>query len=90
MGPSLFELNPPMTPPLTDHPAADLRSAPRGPAHSDPTRSAQHLALMAATERAASGLVGRSPEIEARRSLPPDIADMLALAGLYRLLTPST
>ena len=89
MGPVLIELKAPMTPPLTDHPAADLRSAPPGPAHSDPTRSAQHRALMATTERAASGLAGRSREIEARRSLPPDIADALAQAGLYRLLTPS-
>ena len=78
-----------MTPPLSAHPTADIRSASRSPAHSDPTRSAQHLTLMATTERAVSALLGRSREIETRRSLPPDIADMLAQAGLYRLLTPS-
>ncbi len=55
----------------------------------DPTRSPQHRELMAEAERAAAALAGRSAEIEARRSLPPDIADSLAAAGLYRLLTPA-
>ena len=92
----------PMTPLLTDHPAADFHPHShsdsqsdshkpwRSPSHGDPTRSAQHQALMAITERAANALAGRSREIEARRSLPPDIADALAQVGLYRLLTPST
>ena len=55
----------------------------------DPTRSRQHRELMAVAECAAAALAGRSPEIEARRSLPPDIADSQAAAGLYRLLTPA-
>ena len=83
-----------MTPPLTDHPAADFHSHSDShspsPTHGDPTRTAQHHALMVTTDRTASALIGRSREIEARRSLPPDIADALAQAGLYRLLTPST
>lgn len=52
------------------------------------TRSPQHQALMAAADRAGLALAGRSAEIEARRALPPDVADLLAEAGLYRLLTP--
>lgn len=36
----------------------------------------------------AAPLAARAAEIEARRSLPPDIADALAQAGLLRLLTP--
>lgn len=48
-----------------------------------------HAALMAQAEAAATLLAGRSAEIEARRALPDDIADALAEAGLYRLLTPA-
>lgn len=51
--------------------------------------SPQHAVLMQATERAARSLTGRSAEIEAQRRLPQDIADGLAEAGLYRLLTPA-
>ena len=86
----------PKPPPPIDQPASDPPSDIGRPGHipdltaDDPTRSAQHLALMAHTQRAASALVGRSREIEARRSLPPDIAEALAQAGLYRLLTPRT
>ena len=53
-----------------------------------PLQSAQHRALMQAAECAAMGLAGRSRQIEAQRFLPHDIADALAEAGLYRLLTP--
>jgi alkylation response protein AidB-like acyl-CoA dehydrogenase len=52
------------------------------------TRSPQHQALMQAAARAGLALAGRSREIEAHRSLPPDVADLLTDAGLYRLLTP--
>ncbi len=52
------------------------------------TRSTQHRALMQAAARAGLALSGRSREIEAQRWLPQDIADSLAEAGLYRLLTP--
>lgn len=52
------------------------------------TRTPQHQALMQAAARAGLALAGRSREIEARRSLPQDVADQLADAGLYRLLTP--
>ncbi len=55
----------------------------------DPTRSPSHQALMAVAEQAAQALAGRSREIEALRHLPDDIADLLAHAGLYRLLTPA-
>lgn len=55
----------------------------------DVTRSPQHQALMRATADAARALAGRSREIEAQRWLPQDIADALAEAGLYRLLTPA-
>ena len=55
----------------------------------DPTRSPSHQALMQAAEQAAQALAGRSREIEALRHLPDDIADLLADAGLYRLLTPA-
>jgi len=52
------------------------------------TRTPQHQALMQAAARAGLGLAGRSREIEAQRALPQDVADLLADAGLYRLLTP--
>jgi alkylation response protein AidB-like acyl-CoA dehydrogenase len=58
------------------------------PFHTDPIRSIQHRELMAVAARAALSLSGRSAEIEAQRHLPQDIADSLACAGLYRLLTP--
>jgi indole-3-acetate monooxygenase len=58
------------------------------PIRSDPIRSAQHRELLQEAARAALALQGRSAEIEAQRHLPQDIADMLAGAGLYRLLTP--
>ena len=38
--------------------------------------------------RAALAISGRSREIELQRALPPDVADGLADAGLYRLLLP--
>ena len=59
------------------------------PPLTEATRSAQHRALMQTVARAALGLPERSREIEAQRWLPQDIADALAEAGLYRLLTPS-
>ena len=52
------------------------------PPLTDLLHSPQHHALMQAT-----ALAGRSAEIEAQRCLPQDIADSLAAAGLYRLLT---
>ena len=52
-------------------------------------QSAQHGALMQAAEGAAVALAGRSREIEENRFLPQDIANALADAGLYRLLTPA-
>lgn len=52
------------------------------------TRSPQHQALMQAAARAGLALAGRSRAIEAQRALPQDVADMLADAGLYRMLTP--
>jgi alkylation response protein AidB-like acyl-CoA dehydrogenase len=52
------------------------------------TRTAQHQALMQAAARTGLALAGRSREIEAQRALPQDVADLLAEAGLYRLLTP--
>ena len=55
----------------------------------DPTCSPSHQALMVLAEQAAQALAGRSREIEALRHLPDDIADSLAQAGLYRLLTPA-
>jgi indole-3-acetate monooxygenase len=54
------------------------------------TRSPQHQALMQAAARAGLALAGRSREFEAQRALPQDVADLLAEAGLYRLLTPQT
>ena len=59
------------------------------PPLTEATRSAQHRTLMQAAARAALALTGRSREIEAQRWLPQDIAEALAEAGLYRLLTPS-
>ncbi|MDH4392762.1 MAG: acyl-CoA dehydrogenase family protein [Aquabacterium sp.] len=53
-----------------------------------PTRTPQHQALMQAAARAGTALAGRSQEFEAQRALPQDVADLLADAGLYRLLTP--
>lgn len=52
------------------------------------TRSPQHQALMQTAARAGLALAGRSRAIEAQRSLPADVANLLADAGLYRLLTP--
>ena len=54
-----------------------------------PLPATQHQALMQAAALAAQALAGRSAEIEAQRCLPQDIADSLAAAGLYRLLTPA-
>jgi alkylation response protein AidB-like acyl-CoA dehydrogenase len=48
-----------------------------------------HQRLLEQAERLAAPLAARAAEIEARRSLPPDIAQAFAQAGLYRLLTPS-
>ena len=59
------------------------------PIATESTRSPQHRELMQAASRAALSLSGRSREIEAQRWLPQDIADALAEAGLYRLLTPA-
>lgn len=58
------------------------------PFRNDPIRSSQHRDLLHEAARAALALGGRSAEIEAQRHLPQDIADALADAGLYRLLTP--
>ena len=44
--------------------------------------------LLAAAERIAALLAGRSAEIEATRHLPADIAKAMARAGLYHMLTP--
>lgn len=52
------------------------------------TRTPQHQALMQAAARAGLALAGRSREFETQRALPQEVADMLAEAGLYRLLTP--
>ena len=52
------------------------------------TRTAQHQALMQAAARASLALASRSREFEALRALPQDVADLLAEAGMYRLLTP--
>ena len=52
------------------------------------TRTPQHQALMLAAARAGLALEGRSQEFETLRALPQDVADLLADAGLYRLLTP--
>jgi alkylation response protein AidB-like acyl-CoA dehydrogenase len=57
-------------------------------AYADALRTAQHRDLMQTASQAAQMLSGRSREIEAARHLPQDIADALAEAGLYRLLTP--
>jgi indole-3-acetate monooxygenase len=50
--------------------------------------AAQRDAFMARAGALALSFEARSREIEARRSLPPDIADALAEAGFYSLLTP--
>lgn len=44
---------------------------------------------MAAAEAVAAQLAGRQAEFEAARALPQDAADLMAGAGLYRLLTPA-
>jgi len=54
----------------------------------DPASSPQHRELMEAASRIGMTLGSRSAEIEAQRWLPQDIADSLAEAGLYRMLTP--
>ena len=59
------------------------------PPLTDLLHSPQHHALMQAAALAGQALAGRSAEIEAQRCLPQDIADSLAAAGLYRLLTPA-
>ena len=59
------------------------------PPLTEATRSAQHRALMQSAARMALALQGRGREIEAQRCLPQDVADALAEAGLYRLLTPA-
>lgn len=46
-------------------------------------------ALMAAADAVAARLAGRQAEFEAARALPPDVVDLMAEAGLYRLLTPA-
>jgi alkylation response protein AidB-like acyl-CoA dehydrogenase len=53
------------------------------------TNTLQHHALMALAEQAAVAVAPRSREIEALRHLPQDIAEAMAEAGLYRLLTPA-
>ncbi|MBL8351904.1 MAG: acyl-CoA dehydrogenase family protein [Burkholderiaceae bacterium] len=58
------------------------------PLRTDPIRSTQHRDLLNEAARAALALQGRSAEIEAQRHLPQEIADALAGAGLYRMLTP--
>ena len=58
------------------------------PVASTATRSPQHQALMQTAARAGLALAGRSREFEQQRALPQDVADLLADAGLYRLLTP--
>ena len=54
------------------------------------TRTPQHQALMQAAARASLALAGRSQAFEAQRSMPADVVNLLAEAGLYRLLTPQT
>lgn len=44
--------------------------------------------LLQCAEALAAPLAARAAEIEARRSLPPDIADAMAQTGLLLLLTP--
>ena len=46
-------------------------------------------AILAAAEAVAARLAGRQAEFEAARALPQDAADLMAEAGLYRLLTPA-
>lgn len=47
-------------------------------------------ALVAAAETFAPTLAGRSDEIEAARRLPPEIAQAMAHAGLFRALVPKS
>ena len=53
-----------------------------------PNSVTQRDILLATADAAASRLATRVDEIEANGYLPQDIADELAAAGLYRLLTP--
>ncbi|WP_447593889.1 acyl-CoA dehydrogenase family protein [Aquipseudomonas campi] len=48
----------------------------------------QREALLAAADEIGRRAAARLPEIEANRFLPQDLADELASAGLYRMLTP--
>ncbi|MBM7062969.1 acyl-CoA dehydrogenase family protein [Pseudomonas sp. UL073] len=48
----------------------------------------QREALLAAADELGRRFAGRLPEIEANRCLPQDMAEELAGAGLYRMLTP--
>jgi indole-3-acetate monooxygenase len=48
-----------------------------------------HARLVATAEAAAQALAGRSRDFELGRTLPQDVAETLAAAGLYRLLTPA-
>lgn len=54
-----------------------------------PNPVAQRNDLLATADAAASRFAKRVAEIEANGYLPQDIADDLAAAGLYRLLTPA-
>ncbi|SMF65620.1 MULTISPECIES: acyl-CoA dehydrogenase family protein [unclassified Pseudomonas] len=53
------------------------------------SQDALRTELLAATKSLAAGIAPRRVEIEALRYLPQDIADALAGAGLYRMLTPA-
>ncbi len=55
------------------------------PSHAE---SALHHELMQAALQAAQSIKPRVREIELNRCLPQDIAEQLAQAGLYRMLTP--
>jgi len=48
-----------------------------------------HAAILAAAEAVAARLAGRQAEFEAARALPQAVAELMAEAGLYRLLTPA-
>lgn len=50
--------------------------------------ASEHHELTPLAAAFAAPLAARSAEIEARRSLPPDIAETMAQTGLLRLLTP--
>ena len=52
------------------------------------SESALHRELTQAALHAAQSIQPRVREIELNRSLPQDIAEQLAQAGLYRMLTP--